>query len=258
MSAAREFIKHCIPRSFLEPYQMKKYGRFVWMGLQTEGLLGADVYEAIHRTFLDDAVGDHDVVELGGASGSASIAIAWALQERQRGGKLVVVEKFEGGTRAKFGGYDENYERFQNFVKRYGVADRIRLFPDYLTMENSSEMLELVGTSQIGGLMLDADGHIFRDFAIFWERLVPGAPIVIDDYDPEISPKHELTFHLLNKLIEWRLVEQRQLIGDTFFGVKGEAESIDSLDIEECESITAAVCERNRVRFDRSGIVLNS
>ena len=45
--------------------------------------------------FLDDAIGDNDIVELGGASGSASIAIAWALQEKRRESKLVVVEKFE-------------------------------------------------------------------------------------------------------------------------------------------------------------------
>lgn len=258
MSSTRELLKNCIPKSLLESYQMRKYGRFVWMKLQTSGLLGPDHYEAIYNTFRDDAIADSDVVEVGGASGSASIAIAWALKERRSRANLVVVEKFEGGTRAQFGGYDENYRRFQSFMKRYRVAERIRLFPDYLTMENSAQVLDLVSTPQIGGLMLDADGHIHRDLAIFWERLAPGAPIIIDDYHPDISPKHELTYRLLNKFIEWRLVERKNLIDDTFFGVKGDADSIGKLDLDECNAITAEVCKRNRVSFDRSGIVLNS
>jgi predicted O-methyltransferase YrrM len=254
----RSLIKRCVPQAILEPYQMKKYGRFLWMKLQTDGLLGADLYEAIHRTFLDDAIGDHDIVEVGGASGSASIAIAWALKERRCKSKLVVVEKFEGGTRAQFGGYNENYQRFQEFIKRYGVADRIVLFADYLTMENSQQVVDLVSGDTIGGMMLDADGHIHRDFAIFWERLAPGAPIVIDDYHPNTSVKHELTYLLLNRFIEWQLVERRELIDDTFFGTKGSAESIAALDLEECERITKEVCGRHNVSFDRSGIVLTA
>ena len=254
----KQILKRYIPRSILEPYQMKKYGRFLWMRMQTEGLLSPEHYKAIHKFFLGHAIGEHDIVEIGGASGSASIAIGWAIKERRSRANLLVVEKFEGGTRERFGGYDENYQRFQEFTRRYGVADRIRLFPDYLTMENGQQVLDMVGTEKIGGMMLDADGHIHRDFAIFWERLAPGAPIVIDDYDPEISVKHELTYHLLNRLLDWRLIERRNLIGDTFFGVKGKASSIDALDFDECEQITDEVCSRHHVTFDRSGIVLNS
>lgn len=254
----REFVKRCIPRSILEPYQMRKYGRFLWMRLQTDGLLSPEHYEAIHDFIVEHAVGEHDLVEIGGASGSASIAIGWALEQRGSAAKLIVVEKFEGGTRERFGGYSENYRRFQEFTRRFGVAGRIRLFPEYLTMENRQQVLDMVGTGQIGGLMLDADGHVHRDFAIFWEWLAPGAPIVIDDYDPEISVKHELTYHLLNRLIDWDLVERYDLIGDTFFGLKGRAASIDALDYAECEEITREVCARHRVSFDRSGIVLNS
>ena len=254
----RKLIKRCIPRSILEPYQMKKYGRFLWMKLQTDGLLGTEHYEEIHRTFLSNTVGDNDIVEVGGASGSASIAIAWALKEKQRQSKLIVVEKFEGGTRAQYGGFDENHQRFQDFTKRYGVADHIRLFPDYLTIENSQQVIDLVTSEKIGGLMLDADGHIHRDFLIFWDKLVDGAPIVIDDYDPDISVKHEITYHLVNRLVEWELIELRELIGGTFFGVKGKAESIDVLNMAECDAIIDVVCEHHDVTFDRSGITLNS
>ena len=168
------------------------------------------------------------------------------------------MEKFEGGTRAQFGGYDENLNRFQSFIRRYRVAGRIALFPDYLTMANGRQVLDLVSTPQIGGLMLDADGHIHRDFAIFWSRLSQNAPIIIDDYNPDISPKHEMTYRLLNRLIDWGLVEQKQVIGGTFFGVKGAAVDFSCLDFDECEAIVQEVCERHRIRFDRSGIVHDS
>ena len=248
-------MKGLIRRFIMEPYWMKKYGRFQWMKLQTDGLLGSEQYEEIHRTFSTESVGEHDIVEVGGASGSASISIAWALKEKQRQSKLIVVEKFEDDTRSHYGGFDENHQRFQDLTKRYGIADYIRLFPDYLTLENSQQAIDLVSSEKIGGLMLDADGHIHRDFLIFWDKLVDGAPIVIDGYDPDISVKHEITYHLVNRLVEWELIELRKLIGDTFFGVKGKAESIDVLNVAECEAIVDVVCEHYD-NFDRSGIIL--
>ena len=63
----KQFLKRYIPRSILEPYQMKKYGRFLWMRMQTEGLLSPEHYKAIHKFFLGHAIGEHDIVEVGGA-----------------------------------------------------------------------------------------------------------------------------------------------------------------------------------------------
>lgn len=232
--------------------QRWRFGRFTVLQWETEGLLSPEVYAEIYATFR--AVRQNDIVEIGGASGSSSIAICWALKEARRNAKLVVVEKFEGGTRTKFGDYEANLARFWNAIDRNGVRDYVDLFPDYLTFENGDQVLQKVTTEHIGGLMIDADGHIHRDFWLFWRRLAPDAPIVIDDYHESLSAKHALTFALLNQLIRWEIVVQRQMVGTTFFGTKGAEDAFAKFDLDRCEDIVASVCREWKVRFDRFGL----
>ena len=84
-------------------------------------------------------------------------------------------------------------------------------------------------------IMLDADGRIDRDFDLFFDRLAPGAAVIIDDVSPEIrvkslkksfevhelriDQKHRITHQLIN------LFERKGLIvgaihESTYFGVK--------------------------------------
>ena len=73
------------------------YGRFYTLQRDTEGLLSAAAYKRIYERMR--AAPDLDTVEIGGAGGSASIAIAWAKIEGGHSSRHIVVEKLEGGSR---------------------------------------------------------------------------------------------------------------------------------------------------------------
>lgn len=249
----KRLIRSIVPRAVQRRVQRLRFGRFTVLQWETDGLLSPGVYERIYETFKGGHIVD-DVIEVGGAGGSASVALCWALQESASKAKLVVVEKCEGGTRSKYGGIQANIDRFWNSVAANGVRNRIVLIPEYLTLENGGLVLQKVRTQRIGGLLLDADGHIHRDFFLFWERLTRGAPVVIDDYHESLSPKHALTFAILNQFIAWGLVRQTDLIDTTFFGVKGDEQAFRNFDMSLCKTIASRICDDWKVSFDKSGL----
>jgi hypothetical protein len=81
-------------------------------------------------------------------------------------------------------------------------------------------------------LVVDADGCLDRDFRLFYDRLLPGAPIVIDDYKPQyvglihskrgllVDQKHRITTLLVDLFVELGLLERQKIINDTYFGRK--------------------------------------
>ena len=150
----KQILKRYIPRSILEPYQMKKYGRFLWMRMQTEGLLSPEHYEAIHKFFLGHAIGGNDIVEIGGASGSASIAIGWAIKERRSKAKLLVVEKFEGQREAAMVRYLERnwYKRAASLMKKKALdrKAKVETLQQYATSELPEVMRETM--AKVSGL----------------------------------------------------------------------------------------------------------
>lgn len=249
----KTLLKKLLPKSVANLYRTMRYGRFYVLQQETDGLLQPKNYERIHDEVRK--LPDLDIVEIGGAGGTASIAIGWAMKADRKRSKLIVVEKCEGGTRTQYGGKTENLTRLQKNLARYGVASRCKIFPEYLTFENGAEALRLIETPQIAALMMDADGWIHRDFHFFWSRLAVGGLIIVDDYKEGRDPKHDLTFHLLNQLIDWGLFEKMDAMGDTFFGRKPANGDIRKLDLKVCESIVETISRKYGVVFNRDGIV---
>lgn len=80
-------------------------------------------------------------------------------------------------------------------------------------------------------MILDADGRIDRDFGLFFDKLMPGAIVIIDDVSPgvrikplvkkfdvhqvKIDQKHRISSLLLDVFCRYGLVEG-ELVGTTF------------------------------------------
>jgi hypothetical protein len=216
-----------------------RYGRFAKLQHATKGMLSPAVYKMIHDRA--SAAPDLDTIEVGGANGSASIAFAWAKIETGKASSHIVVEKFEGGSLRRYGGFEDNLDRFNRNVAQFGAEGRIKLFPQHLTRENGPEVLSLVGTGQIAGFMSDADGRIDRDFALFLPFIHPDGFIVIDDYHPTSSWKHALTYRLLNRFVEWKLFIVDATRKGTVFGRPAPEADIDRLNPAECAEIVESV-----------------
>ena len=149
--------------------------------LSRQGMLSARVYLRLYTHIRP--LPDRAVIEIGGGAGASSIAIAWAMRDTGNQSRLVVVEKCESGSRSSHGGYEDNLKRLHAKLERHGVRDSIRVFAHALTAENGDEVMALADTAEIAALVIDADGRLDRDFALFWPLLQSGGLIVVDDYN---------------------------------------------------------------------------
>jgi len=235
--------------------------KFYHLKMQTDGMLSPRVYERLYRAVCD--LPDLDIVEVGGAAGAASIAIAWAMQDTGKRSKLIVVEKLEGGTRSDYGSYEENLMRIKRHFEEFRVHDHIVLYPHELTLEDGHEALDLISTNHIAAFIHDADGRLDRDFQLFWPRLVPGGLIVVDDYrefkrfkpiserHPQGGIKRLLTYRLLNQFIEWGLFDLSEVYdGITAFGTKPHDADLSRLDTETCDAIRQEVWQERAEHFE--------
>jgi predicted O-methyltransferase YrrM len=228
--------------------------RFAELQRNTRGMLNPLVYRRLYR--LAFAGPDLPIVEVGGATGSGSIALAWGLKEAGKRSKVIVIEKMEGGSRTQVGDYQQNLDLVLGNFRRFGVEEQVELFPHELTMENGHEVVRLAG-GPIAAFMSDADGRIHRDFQLFWPLLVTGGSIVIDDYSasadykpvsaahPQGGAKCMFAYRLLNQMMAWGLFRKEWRLQQTVFGVKPQGADISRLDPAVCEEIIAQV-ERER------------
>lgn len=230
-------LRGLIPRALLHNYRTRRYG-LAYVRRVCGGMLGTRTYERIYREAL--TLPDLDFLEIGAAGGAATVALGWAYRDSRKKSGLVVVEKGEGGSRAKFGDKSTNLARLLHNLRQFGVADRVRLFSELLTPENGDQLAELIQTEKLAGMMLDADGRIHRDFGLFWDRLIVGGLIVVDDYHDSLSRKHERTYRLLNQLIDWGYFEPIELVGNTYLGRK-PAGTPRPLDLAGCNEIVELV-----------------
>jgi predicted O-methyltransferase YrrM len=244
-------------RPLVNAVRRLRYGRFEEMRMHTSGMLRARVYQQLYETIT--RAPDLDVVEVGAGGGASSIALAWAFQDNHRESKLIVIEKCEGGSRTYYGDYRINYNILTANLQKYGVRDYIRLYPKYLTLKNKDEVLALIDTNRIGGLIHDADGRIDRDFLIFWPLLVSGGVIIIDDFEdkPEFQPistqspdggtKKLRTYRLLNQFMQWGLFETDRIVDGTVFGHKPAEADFGRFKLDECAAIIDQImAERHR------------
>jgi predicted O-methyltransferase YrrM len=231
------------------------YPRFYDLKARTHGMLNPMIYRQMYLLAREQP--DLDIVEVGGAAGAGSVALALGMKESGKRSGLVVVEKLKGGSRAVLGDYQRNLEIINGNFRQFGVDQVVRLYPHELTMENGAEVRALVRTPEIAAFVHDADGRLDRDFFLFWPLLRPGGLIIVDDYanSPHFKPISErnpqgginsvMTFRLLNQMIEWGLFRATRHMGNTVFGIKPAGADFSRFDREACRRIIEQV-ERER------------
>lgn len=202
--------------------------------LRANGMLSQQVYEQIYQTAYEAKQGN--IVEVGTAHGAATIALALGLKDSGKQSKVYTFEKITGGSREQYGGIDENTKIIQENFKESHVESSVELFIGDVETEYEKLRKKVEFISQpISLLMLDADGSIDRDFSYFYNQLLPGSTIIIDDCDDRIKVKyitnnkikidlkHKLTHELIEFFIDQGFLEKIETIGNTFFGKKPDS-----------------------------------
>lgn len=191
-----------------------------YLKLACDGLLNPRVYQRLAT--LVRTLPDLPFVDIGAAGGAGTIALARGYERSGKVSPVLAVERCEGGSRSVYGGYDDNLERLSANLDRFGVRSRVVIHPHSLAAPLSPSL----DHDALAGFLSDADGRLDRDFALFWDRVVPGGLIVVDDYPrrrprPGLAARKEmLTFELLNVLRASGHFVPFQRIGATVFGRK--------------------------------------
>jgi hypothetical protein len=193
------------------------------------GMLPVAAYAKLYDTALKSPEGSF--IEVGAAHAAATVCLARALKDRGTPGKVYSFEKIVGGSREHFGNVEANMQIIRRNLAFFSVDDRVEMiFGDVKTHHD-----QLPENATFGMLVIDADGRIDREFRLFYDRLLPGSHVVIDDARDVVrvkrlgrsgmgqrvfvDQKHRLTFQLLS-LFQNRGLVTGENLEDTWFGTK--------------------------------------
>lgn len=225
--------------------------RFAAVRRHGRGLLSPGQYAAIYKTVK--AAPDLDVIDIGSAGGATAVSAALAKRDAGSERVVIAVEKCEGGSRSSYGGYDENRAFLENNFRHFGVDNRVRLFPHYLTLDNAPDLLGLLTGETIAGFIHDADGRIDRDFQLLGPRIAEGGFVIIDDVTDTVKyrpisvrypfggTKNITTWRLLEYFDELALFTLTRRMGPVVFGHIQAGADFSRIDNEKCQSIVDGV-----------------
>lgn len=216
-----------------------------------DGMMRPDVYEAVYNA----AKGAPDglFVEIGTAHGASAVCLAAAAKER--GLRVKTFDSFRAGGRLNYGDADENERIARRNIERYDLSDTVTV-----ARCDAADVPGLID-EPISLLMLDCDGRIDRDLTALFDRLAPGAVVIIDDCAKRsrvrdrgdgtcrIDQKHLLTWALTQSLCDNGILVPSHVSYQTWFGVKGKTDIVDwslSERLEAYASLIFANGELNR------------
>lgn len=195
------------------------------------GMMRTECYERIY----DAALGSPGMafVEVGTGHGAGAVCLALALRDSGRQGTVYTIDRFEGGSRSRYGDAAQNMAIAEGAIASFGVASMIQFIQG-----DAAIVGKAVPETDIGMLLIDCDGRIDRDFASFYDRLVPGGAVVIDDVANRvrarkrgemlrIDQKHRLSHLLVSSAKSHGLLVSSGRVGETWFGTKADARLSD-------------------------------
>jgi predicted O-methyltransferase YrrM len=223
---------------------------FEAIAVRCSGMLAPAIYHRLYETAF--SAPDGFIVEIGTAGGAATVSLALGLQHAGRSGRVVTVDR---GRPRSGGGDPAGYrDRVKANLRHYGVEDRV----DLVIGEAADAAKAVPASASISVLMIDADGAIDRDLRAFFDRMVAGGDIIIDDcvdvvrlhrtdlFGVKVDAKMRLTHLLVSYFKQKGLLSPGTQIKDTYFGKK-------VLDLPQADISTDAVLDIYRQLIFSSG-----
>ncbi|MET3524077.1 class I SAM-dependent methyltransferase [Mesorhizobium abyssinicae] len=206
----------------------------------TAGMLKSDVYKAIYEAALDVEKGIY--VDIGPAQGGSTISIALGRQVAGRQDLIYSADVFTASNALKSSDVNTNVRVLQENLAAFGLGEDINII--VVGQQDIATTVPL--DAAIGLFFVDADGALDRDFEQFYDRIVPGGIIILDDcenkstdkyiqYPPdrlekyvkskgakkisELTPlgKHYTVYKFTRKLVDLGLMEEIKTVNNTIF-----------------------------------------
>jgi predicted O-methyltransferase YrrM len=186
---------------------------------RARGLMPAAAYRRLHDSAA--ACGGGTIVEIGTFHGAATAALALGAKSGGSPFRVLTADRLpdrvrEGRTaEAWIGALEETWRAF-------GVEEHVRFVHG-----DSAALVAEADPSDVRLLLLDGGGRIEADLALLWDRLSPGAVIVIDDVDGAVRAERTARSmrirqkHRLSKLLAERFVAAEMLVEEGRTGSTG-------------------------------------
>lgn len=244
----------------------------------TAGMMKAENYLELYRIALH-ATGN--VIDIGTGQGATTIAYALGLRDSGREAQVHAIDQFFQVARGphrynKLDYPDDCVERnvsvYNDHLRRIGVADLV-----ITHVGTTDEVAARFPDIRCGVLSIDVDGHIDRDLGHFYDLVVPGGTIVIDDCKDTIVStgreniakmagkaeseirawigrqstwntrrllgKHLLAFRVAESLVADGFLQPQQVIGNTAVFSKASDQPFARFDMSRMEDVERSIVE---------------
>jgi predicted O-methyltransferase YrrM len=130
------------------------------------------------------------LLELGAFIGGSTIALARGAADAGRGCKVVSVETGGASDHERYATPDI-VAAFRSNLAARDLAAHVRLVVGY--SRDPGVVAEVARQGRFGCVLIDADGHVEDDLALYGALVLPGALLIVDDYYSPGAPEKELT-----------------------------------------------------------------
>lgn len=194
---------------------------------RARGWMRLGVYRRLYDTAA--AMGGGTIVEIGTFRGAATVAMALGARSGGAPFEIVTADLLRDGVGLEGESAAAKNAALRATLAEFGVSEFVRFVHG-----DAETLVAEAGPRRIKLLFLDGGGKIESDFASLWDRLAPGAAIVVDDIGGRVMVERSLRSarinqkHLLSKLLADIYVSAGMLIeegrtGSTGWYRKGEA-----------------------------------
>lgn len=204
---------------------------------QCDGMLSPAAYRRIYESARAGGL----IVDVGTALGASTVALALGLKDSGKDGRVISFDPTNEQARRHINGTPPRLEHVHRNLRHFGVEELVELVPASVPDATAG----LPDGVPISVLMLDADGRIDRDLFVLYERLQPGATLIIDGCVDKMrthraggsTSRTDARMRLAYLLVEW--LERKDLlipegqVNDTHFAHKpfGFAKQFDPREI---------------------------
>jgi predicted O-methyltransferase YrrM len=150
----------------------------------TSAQVSAKVLKAIYEASLSVSRGIY--VEIGPAQGGSTLAIAFGRHSAGRTEMLYTADVFTESAALMSTDVRANVAVLQSNLAEFGMGDHVRI----IVVPQEDVATTVPVDAEIGLFFVDADGALDRDFAQFYDRILPDGHIILDDYENKISDKY--------------------------------------------------------------------
>lgn len=169
---------------------------------KTKGYLSPDVYEEIFKAAKNAPEGA--VIDIGPAQGGSTVSLTLGRREAGFVPKIYSLDMFRKSKALRYWEEtDKNIEVLRANLEHYGIADFVKIIA-----VGDKDPRDAIGDQPVSVMFIDADGALDRDFSLYYQQVVPGGAIILDDVK-DVYNKHVNKYLSFNDEAEAKYVRTK-------------------------------------------------